>query len=51
VKIISAVGLLALALFFGAYAMILELRGMNNFDQILLATLFGILLFLRAAKG
>jgi hypothetical protein len=48
VKIISVIALFVLALFFGIYALILELRGLNNFDQILLATVFGILLFLRA---
>jgi hypothetical protein len=34
-----------LALFFGIYAMILELKGIDNADQILLATLFGMLIF------
>ncbi|MDR1128838.1 MAG: hypothetical protein LBL20_05960 [Treponema sp.] len=34
-----------LALFFGIYAMILELKGIANADQILVAILFGMLVF------
>jgi hypothetical protein len=34
-----------LALFFGVYTMILELKGIDNVDQILLSTLFGMLVF------
>jgi hypothetical protein len=34
-----------LALFFGIYAMALELKGIKNSDQILMATLFGLLAY------
>jgi hypothetical protein len=36
-KKIALIGLILLGLFFGIYAMILELRGIRNFDQMLYA--------------
>jgi hypothetical protein len=36
-KKLVAIGLIVLGLFFGVYALILELRGVNNFDQMLSA--------------
>jgi hypothetical protein len=47
---IGLIGFLLLALFFGIYAMVLELRGIRNFDQIVLATMFGIFAFLIEGK-
>ncbi|MDR1287992.1 MAG: hypothetical protein LBK08_10320 [Treponema sp.] len=44
-KTVTVISLVIPALFFGVYAMLLEFRGMNNFDQVGLATLFGILAF------
>ncbi|MDR1175361.1 MAG: hypothetical protein LBK83_07835 [Treponema sp.] len=35
-----------LAFFFGIYALVLELKGISNFDQITIAVLFGVLAFL-----
>ena len=40
-----------LTLFFGIYAMVLELKGIKNRDQILLATLFGILTFMSTRQS
>jgi hypothetical protein len=48
-KIVLTAGDLMLALFFGIYAMILELRDMKNFDQILYSGIC-ILLALFAGK-
>jgi hypothetical protein len=36
-KKLAIIGLVILGLFFGIYAMMLELRGIKNFDQILYA--------------
>jgi hypothetical protein len=36
-KKLAAIGLILLGLFFGVHAMILELRGVNNSDQMLYA--------------
>jgi hypothetical protein len=43
---LTITGLIALGLFFGIYAMILELRGINNFDQILYAGICILFVFL-----
>jgi hypothetical protein len=35
----------AITLFFGIYAMVLELKGISNFDQMVNAVLFGLLTY------
>jgi len=35
-----------ITLFFGYYAMVLELRGISNLDQLLYVLIFGLLTFL-----
>jgi hypothetical protein len=44
-KKLVTIGLVVLGLFFGIYAMILELRGINNFDQMLYAGICILLVF------
>jgi hypothetical protein len=44
-KKLAMIGLIVLGLFFGIYALILELRGMRNFDQILYAGVCILLVF------
>lgn len=50
IKIIVTVGLLALALFFGAYAAALEFRGIINLDQMVCAVFFGVLVFISGRR-
>jgi hypothetical protein len=45
---ITTIVLGVLALFFGIYAMALELKGINNFDQVGIAVMFGILAYCSA---
>jgi len=42
-KHIATVMLGLITLFFGCYAMVLELRGISNLDQLLFVFLFGLL--------
>ena len=44
-KKLAIIGLIALGLFFGIYAMTLELRCINNFDQMLYAGICILLVF------
>jgi uncharacterized membrane protein len=45
-KHIKTIVLGVLALFFGVYAMALELNGIKNLDQVSIAVLFGCFTFL-----
>lgn len=51
IKILALIGLVVLALFFGIYAMVLELRGLPPYDQMLWSLGFGIMAFLLAKAG
>ena len=46
-KLMGLIGLLVLAIFFGVYAMVLELKGLIPYDQLLFCLIFGVLAFLR----
>ena len=48
-RLAALIGLLLISLFFGVYAMVLELRGIPPYDQLLWSMVFGILAFL--SKG
>jgi hypothetical protein len=44
-KIIRTIFLGVLTLFFGVYAMVLELKGIKNADQIVMTIIFALLTF------
>jgi len=46
-KLVGLIGLLVLAIFLGIYAMVLELKGIPPYDQLLFCLIFGVLAFLR----
>ncbi len=43
---IATIILGVITLFFGFYAMVLELKGISNFDQLLYVFIFGLLTYL-----
>jgi len=46
-NLVGLIGLLVLSDFFGIYAMVLELKGLIPYDQLLFCLIFGVLAFLR----
>ena len=47
-RMVKFIGLMMLAGFFGVYAMVLGVKGVENYNQLLLCTLFGMAAFVLA---